>query len=84
MKGDKATYWFKRKALGWGWAPATREGWFVILLYVIYLAYIFKDIETNPEVEMFVRMGAATIALILVCYKTGEKPKWTWKIPPKE
>ena len=28
-------YWFRRKTLGWGWEPSSREGWIVTGLFFL-------------------------------------------------
>ena len=34
LKDNPEGYWFKRKLYGYGWTPATREGWFVLVVYI--------------------------------------------------
>ena len=69
--------WFKNKRYGWGWTPATREGWLVILVYLVLvlgIAFIYP-----PESGFFfVSIVALTGALIFICYATGETPEWRW------
>lgn len=81
-------YWFKRKLYGWGWTPVTREGWIVILVFVLAVLYIAKDITDDTDItEMygfFAQLAVAITALIFICYKTGEKPKWMWGVPKKD
>jgi len=75
------TLWFKAKKYGFGWYPATWQGWLVLLLYtaiLVSLIYIFEsDIEKYLVIyilSVFVLSGL----LIYICYKTGEKPGWRW------
>lgn len=76
--------WFKRKRYGYGWQPASVEGWIVLLLYLCVLFFIFKPIspKENFSVNTLVNFGPkfiiASVVLIFICYKKGEKPKWTW------
>jgi hypothetical protein len=76
--------WFKRKRYGWGWTPATWEGWGVLLAYLVIvfanvyrLERIFQD---SPEALTYFipQTFLITFILILICYKTGEKPRWQW------
>ena len=70
-------FWFKRKLYGWGWTPCTWQGWLVILVWTI----LFIPAITNLDHEiyknyLFIFLSIA--ALIAICYKKGEKPKWQW------
>ncbi len=73
LKDNPKNLWFKRKIYGWGWTPVKWQGWIVIL------AYIFIIIATIPR-EDFLSIIIATILLIFICYKKGEKPRWQWGI----
>ena len=75
------TLWFKAKKYGYGWYPASWQGWLVLLVYTaifVSLIYIFEsDIEKYLVfylISVFVLSGL----LIYICYKTGEKPGWRW------
>jgi hypothetical protein len=71
LKGNPEQYWFKRKAYGWGWVPATWQGWLTILVE-----------PTGTETFWFVtKLLVWAAALIRVSYLTGEPPKWQWGIP---
>lgn len=76
--------WFKRKVYGWGWYPVTWQGWMVILLYVLAFAKIsfFWNVYAHEDSNLLVRFVfpfiVLTSVLILICYKTGETPKWQW------
>ena len=37
LKDNPNGYWFKRKLYGWGWTPATWQGWFAIGVYVLLI-----------------------------------------------
>lgn len=68
-------YWFKRKIYGWGWTPANKKGWAVIGIYTALAVLLAVTQTTNMFVVPFILL---TVLLIVVCYKTGEKPKWMW------
>ena len=75
--------WFKRKNYGWGWQPSTKEGWLVILAYVLLLILITtQEYNVNDWFEVILKIVVPsvllTIGLIFVCYKKGEKPRWEW------
>jgi hypothetical protein len=75
--------WFKRKAYGWGWTPVTWEGWLVILVYVaLMVAFGLTLYENSPVKEIvftfLLPVVLLSIALIRICYRKGEKPRWQW------
>ena len=80
----KKTYWFVRKSYGWGWTPATREGWFVVLAHIVLLlvwAQVLLKGHTNEQwsVAYFViAVFAQTGVLVLIAWRTGEPPAWRW------
>ena len=77
-------YWFKVKNYGWGWTPSTWQGWFVLALFVLVNIYIFKDIEQGSYSTSSVFLNfilpsiLSVVVLIIICYRTGEKPGWRW------
>jgi hypothetical protein len=77
---DDRTYWFRAKAYGWGWgAPATWQGWLVLVLYVAGM--VASVVLLPPErttVEFLACVGALTAALLAVCWLKGEPPRWRW------
>jgi hypothetical protein len=93
VRDNPEHYWFKRKLWGWGWTPATWQGWSVTLLYItliLLLAFTREDtIAGNPDLgSNFLVFGLPVIlltaVLIFIAYKTGEKPKWQWGLPDKQ
>ena len=75
MKNNKI--WFVNKTYGYGWTPATWEGWFVIFVWLILFIPLTLAIELNLILSM---IGIFFITGLLICvsYKKGEKPKWQW------
>lgn len=89
LKDNPERYWFKRKLFGWGWTPATREGWIVTLVFLLAVIGFALTIDENSSdrevIFTFVLPVAILTALFLrIAYKTGEKPKWTWGFPKKD
>ena len=68
--------WFKNKLYGWGWYPATWQGWIILFAYILIVALLHRAFGTNPVV--FVVTIALTVLLIAICFATGEKPRWRW------
>jgi len=68
--------WFKRKTYGWGWAPATWQGWLVFLVWIIFFylsLYYVRPAWLNNLLIFF-----SIVVLFAVCYLKGEKPRWQW------
>lgn len=85
IKDNPNGYWFKRKLYGWGWTPARWQGWLVIFVFLgIICAISFTLPRDNASAydmtQFFVELFIAIAALILICYKTGERPRWQWGI----
>lgn len=80
----KRPIWFKAKTYGYGWYPATWQGWLMILLWVVLLGLnAWRLMSTDmPPVENTIEFVAETLAmtavLIYISYKTGEPPRWRW------
>lgn len=75
MKNKKL--WFKAKNYGWGWYPATREGWFVMAWYIASLVLILRNIDESSASAINTLFGIVlpsflvTAILLVICYKTG-------------
>lgn len=69
--------WFKRKIYGWGWYPATWEGWVTILVWFIVFAAIMSRAE-QWGVWGSVFAVASVVPLIAVSFWKGEPPRWQW------
>lgn len=78
--------WFKAKHYGYGWYPATKEGWAVTLVYVVLLLApmsLVERFENDPDAALFaaaffIYAVVLTVTLLVICVKTGEKPGWRW------
>lgn len=77
LKDNPKGYWFRRKLYGFGWVPATWEGWLTILIFVVGLVYsVQKAVRGN--VDYWIIIAILVILLMIVGYLKGEKPKWQW------
>jgi ABC-type transport system involved in cytochrome bd biosynthesis fused ATPase/permease subunit len=76
------TLWFKCKSYGWGWTPATWQGWAITIAYTVILIVCVLSVDWNNEKEimlMFVLpLIIVTTAFVGIAYRTGEKPRWQW------
>ncbi|MDP1624844.1 MAG: hypothetical protein Q8L64_03645 [bacterium] len=80
---DTKKPWFKRKIYGWGWYPATWQGWLVTLAYVVVIFAAAATVDDgSPAREVIftfvLPLVLATGAFIRIAYRTGEKPRWQW------
>jgi len=69
--------WFKRKVYGWGWYPSTTEGWAVILIGAALFAFGVAKMD-HEWLKNLIFILIFTGILIWICYKKGEKPRWSW------
>lgn len=83
-KDNPKHLWFKAKRYGWGWTPATWQGWAVTAIYagILVLLSLTLD-EHSPPNEvglMFVLpLLILSAGFIVIAWKTGEKPRWRWE-----
>ncbi|OQB05886.1 MAG: hypothetical protein BWY19_00665 [bacterium ADurb.Bin212] len=73
--------WFKAKTYGYGWYPATWQGWLCILGYVVVLTASSWLLEANLAINLvpfILIVFLSTGLLIYVCYKKGEPASWRW------
>ncbi len=77
-------YWFKRKIYGWGWYPATWQGWLTTAIYIaaiIALASVQLNTESSVQefvINFYIPAFIISIAFIALAYKTGQTPRWQW------
>jgi hypothetical protein len=75
--------WFKWKRYGWGWTPATKEGWAVIFTYALLFVagelFFVPKLDYDPSVSLLAAYAVFIIALIgaliYTCYRKGEKTR---------
>lgn len=88
IKDNPEKLWFKRKLYGWGWTPATWQGWTstgLFLSIIFLLSFRVEGISSGKEVflRFVLPVVALTILFILLAHKKGEKPRWQWGNPKK-
>ena len=79
LKDNPEGYWFKRKLYGWGWTPATKEGWFLLALYIFSILYVVRT--TIGVQQALLELAIITILFLFIVYRKGEPPKWQWGLP---
>lgn len=86
MSKDKTKYWFVRKQYGWGWTPASWQGWAVLGIYTGALISLFARLgETDSQdqiVSEFIlpALGVTVILGIVTMIKGEMPPRWQWGI----
>lgn len=77
---EEKKLWFPAKTHGWGWGPPVCwQGWVVLLIFIGLIAA--APVLLPPQkshVGYFAYVTALVCALIFICWKKGEKPKWRW------
>ena len=90
LRDNPEGYWFKRKLYGWGWTPATWQGWVVLIFFLALtvLNAVRLDSDSHSASDALINFVPETFVLVLlliaVCWKTGEKPRWQWGLPDDE
>jgi hypothetical protein len=80
--------WFRAKDYGWGWYPSSWEGWTVLLVWAGLFIAVFVGLDESSRsfgdalLTYLPRIIVLTGFLILVCWKTGERPTWRWAGKP--
>ena len=75
--------WFRAKRYGYGWYPMTWQGWLVIGVYVLIALADARLLEMSPKstttLAWFIGIiVVATILLLIISWRTGEKARWRW------
>ena len=73
-------YWFPAKRYGWGWGlPQRPQGWAVLAVYAVAMAAtVWLLPPTANELGFIASVALLSAALTLVCWLTGEPPRWRW------
>jgi len=73
-------YWFRAKRYGWGWYPATWRGWSIVGVFLLLILWNSSQIDASRDnLNPFIIQNLLlVILLIVICYRTGEPPKWRW------
>jgi hypothetical protein len=75
--------WFKKKKIGYGWQPASKEGWIVTIVFIISIINAAMKYADSNQTMLLVSIVVLTSIFMLIAYKTGEKPSWSWGLKKK-
>lgn len=75
--------WFKRRLYGWGWTPATWEGWTVLAIHLVLVVFLAFRVDAEASFgeiawNFLLPVAFLTAALIGISYRMGERPHWQW------
>src|SRR5438874_658846 len=91
MTSTKKPYWFKRHRYGYGWTPSTWQGWMVIGVYLLFLAFLLSalggitsDNATGGMEAFLFGLILSTFCLFAVTFKTAPPIKWRWGKNPSD
>jgi hypothetical protein len=76
--------WFRTKKYGWGWYPASWQGWLCVAAYVAAISASVWIMGRYGEAASFAvplaLLGTilASLALVTVSWRRGENPSWRW------
>jgi hypothetical protein len=80
MNSPREKYWFPAKRFGWGWGfPTCWQGWLVFGAYLLVFALGIFFLRGEAGAAAFLTfVSVITLALVLICWKKGEPPRWRW------
>jgi hypothetical protein len=84
MRSEQQHYWFRARRYGYGWTPCTWQGWLVVGAFIVlFTGTVAGSIAAASVSGLLVALCAGAsfllvIALIYVCYATGEPARWRW------
>ena len=80
--------WFKNKRYGWGWAPATWQGWLILALWLTIVIVWVININDNASslinslLSSVLPVLIMVIIFVMISYGRGERPKLQWRKRP--
>jgi hypothetical protein len=74
----KERYWFRASRRGVGWVPATWQGWWIDVLYLVALIYSFIQVSSSSQsvsetfFSFLPQFFIFSAILIIITYLKGE------------
>ena len=80
MPSPQNKFWFPAKTYGYGWGPPNCwQGWVVMVLYFAALAVSAITFLPGKHTAQFLVCAVSlTLALVIICWLKGERPRWRW------
>jgi uncharacterized membrane protein YfcA len=80
---DTPDLWFKRKRFGYGWVPATWQGWVAVALYVAGIVVAARSLPDShvPPGMLILYFGVLllwTALFFMLVRRKGPKMRWRW------
>ncbi|MEX0910375.1 MAG: hypothetical protein WDZ73_01320 [Candidatus Paceibacterota bacterium] len=60
--------WFKRKLYGWGWYPASREGWLVTVVYMTIIVFLALATSEGADTKEWWLFFVLPVTLLTVSF----------------
>jgi hypothetical protein len=75
--------WFTAKRYGFGWTPATWQGWIITFVFaaLVIVVVLTSPHRNSPKEYMLYTILPLLLllgALVIICLRTGERPRWRW------
>ena len=84
MQTNKTKIWFPAKKYGWGWGPpCSWQGWVVMAVWLVLLLGGGFLLAPHNKALFLAYTLVLAVALCIVAYVKGEKPRWRWGEPEK-
>ena len=84
-------HWFKRKRYGYGWVPATWQGWLILAVYVAVIAgagpFLLHDADRDlPRglIRYYAFVFPSAFVFILIVRRKAPKGRWRWGQKPDD
>ncbi len=76
--------WFRARRYGYGWTPQTWQGWLAVTAFVAVNTLtwlVLAFVTTSAAIAFGIGLPVTfvlTAALIVLCLRRGERPRWRW------
>ena len=80
LKDNPKGYWFKRKLYGWGWTPATWQGWLVLVIGIgiAFLGVYVGEVDDAPGASLLGVVLMVVFVITFSVWKGENPPRWQW------
>ncbi len=73
-------YWFKRRRYGWGWTPASPQGWLALAVFVgaLMLPKVIMGEDSQKGIPGKIWRWGLSAGFLAFVSTRGPKPRWRW------